>query len=105
MAKSLTTRQAQWVDVQNPQDSALPSMSSIINDLYQLGGVFVTYTANATPNTADTLTHNLGRVPQGFIVIGANLAATVYDGGGANTATTISLKCSVASVVSKLLVF
>lgn len=103
--KTLTTRQAQWADLQNPQDSSLPSMSSIINDLYQLGGVVVTYTSNATANTADTVTHNLGRVPSGYLVISSSLAGAVYDGGVANTSTTLSLKCATASVTAKVLVF
>jgi hypothetical protein len=54
-------------------------------------------------NTAFSETHTLGRVPRGFIVIRQTLAASFYDGGLPWTSTSISLKCSVASVTFTLL--
>jgi len=57
-----------------------------------------------TPDLAFTETHTLGRVPRGFIVIYQNMAASFYDGGLPWTNTTISLKCSVASVTFSLLI-
>jgi hypothetical protein len=61
-------------------------------------------TSPGTPNTAFSGAHTLGRVPRGFIVIRQNLAASFYDGGLPWTSTTISLKCSVASVTFTVLV-
>lgn len=110
--KQLTVRQSEWIDQQVPQagpDNALLSMSSIINDLYALGGVVVSYTTNGTINTADTVTHNLGRVPAGYLVIQNGNGGVVYNGGASQafsaTTTTISLKCTTASNITQILIF
>lgn len=59
-----------------------------------------TGTSPATANTAFTLTHDLGQIPNGAILIQSNAAATLY--GNMNdqswTTTTITLLMSVASV-------
>ena len=73
--------------------------------LAKLDGEFISGTTNATPNTEDTLTHTLGRVPKGFIVVGKDKAGDVYDGGTANTDTNLNIKCAVASVTVKIYVF
>ena len=78
--------------------------ADIINGLYKLGGVLVSYTTNATINTADTVAHNLGYVPNGYIVIDNGNGGVVYSGGTA-TATTIPLKCTTASNAVTLMVF
>ena len=65
---------------------------------------FVTYTSNAAPNTADTVAHDLGKVPQGFIVIALDKAGIIYN-GGTFTNTDLILKCNVASVTVTILVF
>lgn len=64
-----------------------------------------TYTTNAVANTTDAVTHTLKRVPSGFLVINLDKAGIVYDSGTAWTATTISLKCSVATTIVKVLIF
>lgn len=76
----------------------------IINGLYKLGGVVVTYTTNATLNTADTVTHNLGYVPNGYIVVQNGNGGVIYSGGSA-TRTTIPLKCTTASNAVTLMIF
>ena len=78
--------------------------ADIINGLYKLGGNTVTYTTNATANTADTVTHNLGYVPNGYIVISNGNGGVVYSGGTA-TATTIPLKCTTASNAVTVMIF
>jgi hypothetical protein len=60
-------------------------------------------TSDPTPNTTFSVTHQLGRIPIGFIVITKNKAGDFYASGTAWTATTISLKCTVASVTFTLL--
>jgi hypothetical protein len=60
---------------------------------------------NATPDTAESFTHSLGRVPVGYIVMQLNKAGILYDGGPANTKTAIYFKCNVASVTAKVMVF
>ena len=51
-------------------------------------------------NTAFTLTHTLGKIPNGAILIQSNVAATLYGDATAQawTTTTITLLLTVASV-------
>jgi hypothetical protein len=71
-----------------------------------LDGVYVSYTSNAMPNTEDTVTHNLGRVPIGFLVIERNKAGTVYSSSKASwSSTKMYLKCDVGDTATTLLVF
>ena len=54
-----------------------------------------------TPGAANTefaVKHGLGRVPNGFRVWSVNAAAIIYQSTTPWTATTIYLKCNVASV-------
>lgn len=107
--KSVTTRQKQWLDSQVPPisrdaDGEL-SMSKLVDDLYKLGGVIVDYTSNGTADTADAVTHNLGRDVSGYVVIKNGNGGVVYDGGGTTNTTVISLKCTTASNDITLLVF
>lgn len=108
--KQLTQQQQQWLDQQvTPGSGSDFTFSTMINSLFQLGGVVVNYTSNATPDTADAVAHTLGRVPVGYLVIQRTKAGTIYNGGAAGaflaTATTITLKDNVASVGTVLLVF
>jgi len=66
---------------------------------------FVSFTSNATPDTEDTVAHGLGRVPTGYLVYSRDKAGVLYDSGTAFTASNIYLKCNVASVAFKLIVF
>lgn len=60
----------------------------------------------ATPNAAFTVAYSLpnNRVAIGFDVKRADKAASVYDSGTAWSTSTISLKCSVASVTVTLFI-
>jgi hypothetical protein len=64
----------------------------------------VDYTTNAVANTQDTVAHTLKRVPEGYIVVSVDKAGVIYK-SGAFTATDLLLKCNVATVVAKLIVF
>lgn len=111
MGKQLTVRQQQWLDQAVPQmdDSSEGTFSLLLQQLLQLGGVVVPYTSNATANTADSVTHNLGRVPTGYIVIQNGNGGVVYNGGAsqafAATSTTITLKSTVGANACQLIVF
>lgn len=65
----------------------------------------VTYTSNATPDTEDTITHTLRRVPIGRLVIRQDKAASFYDGGTSWDSAAIYLKCDVASVAATIVIF
>lgn len=56
-------------------------------------------TTPATPDTSFVFTHNLGRVPVGFLIFDKDKAGDVYR--VSSTTTTITLRCSVASVALK----
>lgn len=76
----------------------------IINSLFLLGGKLVTYTTNATAGTQDTVAHDLGYVPQGYIPVDKAVAVDIYTGTAADS-TNLYLKASVASAKVTLLVF
>jgi hypothetical protein len=74
--------------------------------LGNLDWVTVAYTSNASANTEDTVTHNLGRIPIGYLVIDRDKAGMVYSSNkGAWTTTTMRLKCDVGTTATTLLVF
>lgn len=70
-----------------------------------IDGVWVAYTSNATPNTEDTVAHNLGRPPLGCFQGIPNAAVIIYASATAWTKTAIYLKASVASVTTNLFLF
>lgn len=67
--------------------------------------VVVEYVSHATEDTELVCAHTLGKIPTGYIVINQNKTGTLYDSGNTWTATDIYLKCSVAAVTYKLLIF
>lgn len=70
-----------------------------------IDGAFLTITTNGVANTESTFTHTLGSIPVGYIILGQDKAGSLYQLAGTGTAwtsTTISLKCSVATVAFNL---
>lgn len=75
------------------------------NDGENIAGQFLTITTSATPNAESTFTHSLGGIPVGYLIIWQDKAGSLYQGPSTGTAwssSTISFKCSVASVQFKL---
>jgi len=71
-----------------------------------LDGAYVSYVSNATANTEDTVTHGLGRVPVGYVVVDRDKPGVVYSSSKALwTTSTMRLKCDTASTAATLLVF
>lgn len=66
---------------------------------------FVTVTTHATANTEFAVTHNLGKVPTRYVVVGQNAAGSVYDGTTENTKTTFYLKSNVSAKSFRLMFF
>jgi len=60
-------------------------------------------TGNA--NTEFSVTHHLGRVPNGYILTKSNLACNIYDSGTTWTTDLIYLKCDTANAVIEVTVF
>lgn len=65
----------------------------------------VTFTSSATPDAENTVAHDLGKVPTGYIIYSLNKAAVVYLGTTTWTSSNIYLKVNVASVAVKIIVF
>lgn len=71
----------------------------------KLDGEFVVFTTDGSPDTQEDVPHGLGRKPRGFFVVGSDKAGSIYDGGTANTDTTLSIKASIATMAIRLYVF
>ncbi len=56
-------------------------------------------------NTNYQVTHSLGIVPTGFIIVGKNISTDIYNGDGVNTKSSIFLKSTVANATVKVMVF
>ncbi len=84
-------------------------LNTILNKGLNFGenfdAVYASFTSNVTPDTEDSVSHDLGRVPVGFVVVSRDKGGVVYNSGTTNTKTTIYLKCTVASTAVTILVF
>lgn len=75
------------------------------NNGENMAGQFLTITTNAIANTESTFTHTMGATPVGYLILWQDKAGILYQGPTTGTAwdvSSISLKCSVASVQFKL---
>ena len=67
-----------------------------------IAGEFKTFVTSATPNAENTISHGLGAVPVGWLVVSKDKAGDLYASTTAWTSTKLYLKCSVASVSYKV---
>jgi len=88
-------------------------MARIINGQINFGngttrdnidGEWASTTTPSVPNTDFTLTHNLMRVPVGFIIMNQSAAGIIYKGSKPWTTTSITLKCNTASDIISIFV-
>jgi hypothetical protein len=66
-----------------------------------MNGRFQLFTTSATPDAENTVAHEMGSIPVGFLVIHQDKAGSLYQGPTTGTnwdATNAYLKCEVASV-------
>lgn len=63
-----------------------------------IDGEWVSFVTPGAVNTNFTVTHNLGRIPVGYIIMTKNAACDIYTGTVAGTATQFTLKATVAGV-------
>lgn len=80
-----------------------PQIDEIVSSALD-GNRFVDVTT-AGADTEFAVKHGLGRVPVGYIPIGQNKAGGFYNSTTAWTAESIYLKCDVATMTVRLLVF
>jgi hypothetical protein len=69
-----------------------------------IDGAWVAVANTGAANTNFTVTHNLGRVPVGYLVMTKDRAVDVYTGTIAATNTQLTLKASVANAVVTLFI-
>jgi hypothetical protein len=74
-----------------------PNDPEIQGGVDNVDGIWVSFTI-ATANTDLTLTHNLGRVPVGYIVMSKTAACDIFTGTVAATTTQITIQGTVAGV-------
>lgn len=67
-----------------------------------LSGVTVSATFSVA-NTDVTVTHNLGRIPTGYIVTSITSSMVIYTGSIASTTSTITLRCDGGGVATLLI--
>lgn len=87
-----------------PALAAIPIITSTLVDNASVGTLraCVARTMNATANTDTTLTHALGRTPNGYLVLRSQKGGVLYDGtnlGSDWTASQIVLRSTVAGDV------
>jgi hypothetical protein len=73
-------------------------------DSENIEGTWVSVTTPGTPNTDFTVTHGLGRLPAGYLVMVKAAAVDVYDGTVAATVSQITLKATVGTIAIKLFI-
>jgi len=62
-----------------------------------VAGEFQVVADTGTINTEFSVTHTIGVVPTGFLVININKGGVIYTSGTSWTSTTIYLKCSTSN--------
>ena len=67
-----------------------------------VSGEFLDITTNASADTETSFAHTLGSTPIGYIVIGRDKGAVIYDGSTSWTSTAIYLRSNIVSVAAKL---
>ena|ERR1017187_3683399 len=63
-----------------------------------IAGQWAVFTTNGTANTEFKVTHNMGAIPIGYLVVNKNKAGDLYTGTTKWDNNNAYLKCSVASV-------
>jgi hypothetical protein len=105
----------------NNYEQVLDRTHDILNGGVNLGAITGLIGGTATPGNIDAahaqvvspgapatdfaVTHNLGRVPTGFIVVNKDQNANIWRGTVAWTTTTITLQASLATVTMTVLIY
>ena len=67
-------------------------------DGQNIEGKFMQFTSSGTPDAENTIAHNIGSIPIGYLVMNQDKAGSLYSSATAWTSSNMYLKCSVASV-------
>lgn len=66
-------------------------------------GYIMDVTANSVASEDTQISHDLNRVPYGYLIIGQNATSNFYNGTGTNTETLFFLKSTTASCRFKVI--
>jgi hypothetical protein len=69
-----------------------------------VSGVWATAADTGLANTDFTITHNLGRIPVGYLIMTSNIATDIYTGSVAATTTQITLRSSASHAAITLFI-
>jgi hypothetical protein len=70
-----------------------------------IDGVWANTTTPVGANTDFTIAHNLGRIPNGWLVVNQDANGVYFLGTVAPTTTEITLQCDKSSVTVRLFIF
>jgi hypothetical protein len=73
-------------------------------NLDNINGFWATVPDTGLANTDFTITHNLGRIPVGYITMTASIATDIYTGSVSATKTQITLRSSAAHAAMSLFI-
>jgi hypothetical protein len=91
---------------QNNAAQIVNQIVSVINGQVSLTDNCATQLVSVTfqnANVQQAIAHRLGRIPQGYIQVGARAATQVYNGSSANTPQALYVQSTVATTVSLLI--
>jgi len=69
-----------------------------------IDGMWINVATPGAANTNFTVTHNLGRIPTGYIVMRKDATCDIYDGSVAATVTQLTLKSTATGVNVRLFI-
>jgi hypothetical protein len=96
-----------WEDLRRWSAQMFKDIGSAINGQIAFGENIQSTRASATFTAANTevrVSHSLGRVPSGYIVISSSANISVFNGGSANTETDLYVQASGAGTVTLLVI-
>ena len=97
-----TTLRSNWQKLQNVVNAHIGFGDGINAD--NIDGVWATVVTPLVANTDFTITHNLGRVPVGYIPMSKTAATDIYTGSVSATTTTLTLRATGTGVTVNLFI-
>lgn len=93
----------QWMDARRFVQNTTDDITSIINGKLLLAdnvNVVFVQVAFGSANKTYKVTHNLSRIPVGYLLVKSPIAAQIFDGNNRNDSTVLYLQCSQATTVT-----
>lgn len=104
LRRNFTVNDLQNPDVPGRVDQYLDLIQSAVDGRIDKDQAFIT-TSPATAGDEFRITHNLGFIPNNFLVVSKSGAGEIYPSGTAWTESTAFLKCTTASLSMRVLIW